>query len=53
VKRGKNSTRVRTPKKRDEQIAAANRRLLERMRNAPDRGTGGQIRWSREEMHKR
>ena len=38
---------------RDEQTAAANRRLIERMRNAPDRGTGGKINWSRDEMHER
>ena len=38
---------------RDEQTAAMNRRFLERIRNAPDRGTGGNIRWSREEMHER
>jgi hypothetical protein len=38
---------------RDEQTAAANRRLIERMRNAPDRGTGGVIGWSREELHER
>jgi hypothetical protein len=38
---------------RDEQTAAANRRLIERMRNAPDRGTGGKISWSRDEMHER
>jgi hypothetical protein len=53
VKRGRNTTRVRTSKKRDEQIVEANRRLIERMRDAPDRGKGGQIRWSRDEMHER
>ena len=53
MKRGKNTTRSRTPKKRDEKIAAMNRRFLERIRNAPDRGTCGQICWSREELHKR
>jgi hypothetical protein len=31
----------------------ANRRFLERIRNAPDRGTKGKIRWSREELHER
>jgi predicted transcriptional regulator len=35
---------------RDEQTAAANRRFLERIRNAPDRGSGP---WSRDEMHER
>ena len=32
---------------------SANRRFLERIRNAPDRGTKGKIRWSREELHQR
>lgn len=31
----------------------ARRRFLERIRDAPDRGTGGEIRWSREELHER
>lgn len=31
----------------------ANRRFLERIRKAPDRGTKGKIRWSREELHER
>jgi hypothetical protein len=35
---------------RDEQTAAMNRRFLERIRNAPDRGAGP---WTREEMHER
>jgi Arc/MetJ-type ribon-helix-helix transcriptional regulator len=38
---------------RDEQTATMNRRFLERIRTAPDRGTGGAIRWSREELHER
>ena len=33
--------------------AAAKHRFLERARNAPDRGTRGRIRWSREELHER
>ena len=44
---------IRALMERDEQTAAANRRLIERMRNAPDRGTGGVIGWTREEMHER
>lgn len=32
---------------------AAKRRFLERIQNAPDRGTRGKIRWSREELHER
>jgi hypothetical protein len=31
----------------------AKRRFLDRIRNAPDRGTGGVIRCSREELHER
>ena len=38
---------------RDEQTAKAKRRFLERIRNAPDRGTGGTIRWTRDELHER
>ena len=37
----------------DEQTAKAKRRFLERIRNAPDRGTGGAIRWTRDELHER
>ena len=33
--------------------AAAKRRFLERIQNAPDRGTKGKIRWSREELNER
>jgi plasmid stability protein len=33
--------------------AGAKRRFLDRIRNAPDRGTKGKIRWSREELHER
>jgi hypothetical protein len=31
----------------------AARRFLERIRNAPDRGTGGTIPWTRDELHER
>jgi hypothetical protein len=31
----------------------AKRRFLDRIRNAPDRGTRGQIAWSRDELHER
>jgi hypothetical protein len=33
--------------------AVAKRRFLNRIRNAPDRGTKGKIRWNRHELHKR
>jgi metal-responsive CopG/Arc/MetJ family transcriptional regulator len=36
-----------------EQNAKAKRRFLERIRNAPDRGTGGTIQWTRDELHDR
>jgi hypothetical protein len=31
----------------------AAQRLIERMRNAPDRGIGGKITWTREDLHER
>jgi predicted transcriptional regulator len=37
----------------DAQSRAAKRRFLERIRNAPDRGTGDVIRWTRDELHER
>jgi hypothetical protein len=37
----------------DRRGAGAKHRFLERIRNAPDRGTGGEIRWSRDELHER
>ena len=37
----------------DQQTAKAKRRFIERIRNAPDRGTKGMIRWTREELHER
>jgi hypothetical protein len=44
---------IRTLMDRDEQALRMKKRLIERMRNAPDRGTGGVIRWTREELHER
>jgi hypothetical protein len=41
-----------TPK-RDKETAKAKERFLNRVRSAPDLGTGGVIRWSRDEMHER
>ncbi len=29
------------------------KRMIERMRNAPGRGIGGKITWTREELHER
>ena len=31
----------------------ANERIIARMENAPDRGTGGVITWTRDELHER
>jgi hypothetical protein len=39
--------------KEDAQSQKAKRRFLERIRNAPDRGTKGKIRWTRDELHER
>ena len=33
--------------------AGAKLRFLQRIQNAPDRGTKGKIRWSREDLHER
>jgi len=44
---------IRTLIERDEHAAAAKRRFLARIRNAPARGTQGRIGWSREELHER
>jgi hypothetical protein len=37
----------------DAQTGKAKRRFLERVRNAPDRGTNGVIAWTRDELHER
>lgn len=44
---------TRTLIKRDPQYARAKRRFLERIRNAPDRGTHGKVSWTRNELHHR
>ncbi len=38
--------------KEDERVKAG-KRLIERMRNAPARGTGGKITWTRDEIWER
>jgi metal-responsive CopG/Arc/MetJ family transcriptional regulator len=38
---------------RESQTQKARRRFLERIRNAPDRGTKGKIQWTRDELHER
>lgn len=37
----------------DAGTSRAKRRFLERIRNAPNRGTKGRIRWTRDELHER
>jgi metal-responsive CopG/Arc/MetJ family transcriptional regulator len=37
----------------ESQTQRAKRRFLERIRNAPDRGTKGKIQWTRDELHER
>ena len=37
----------------DDKAAAAKRRFLERIRNAPDLGTHGRITWTRDELYER
>ena len=37
----------------DARMSKAKSRFLERIRNAPDRGTRGKIEWSRGELHER
>ena len=44
---------IRALLEQDQQNAQAKRRFLERIRNAPDRGTRGKINWTREELHER
>jgi predicted transcriptional regulator len=44
---------IRDLMERDQPTAAAKRRFLGRIRNAPDRGTGGTIGWTRDELHER
>src|SRR4029077_2929741 len=44
---------IRTLIEQDGQSAKAKRRFLDRIQNAPDRGTRGKISWTREELHER
>ena len=37
----------------EQQADSAKRRFLERIRSAPDRGTGGRLSWTRDELHER
>lgn len=44
---------IRNLMEQDQQTAAAKRRFLTRIRNAPDRGTGGRVAWTRDKLHER
>jgi len=44
---------IRTLIEQDRQNAQAKRRFLERIRNAPGRGTHGKVSWTRDELHER
>jgi len=44
---------VRQMIEQDTQTRAAKQRFLERIRNAPDRGTRGVIGWTRDQLHER
>jgi hypothetical protein len=37
----------------DDEYEKAKRRLIERMHDAPDLGTDGEISWTRDELHER
>ena len=47
------SEAIRNLMERDDEKGIARRRFLKRIMNAPDRGTGGKIRWTREELQER
>jgi hypothetical protein len=44
---------IRTLMDREEGTGQSKRRFLDRIRKAPDRGTRGVIRWTRDELHER
>jgi len=44
---------IRTMMEQESERSSAKRRILDRMRNAKDLGTGGVISWTREELHER
>jgi metal-responsive CopG/Arc/MetJ family transcriptional regulator len=44
---------IRNMIEQEAQTQKAKRRFLERMRNAPDRGTKGRFQWTRDELHER
>jgi len=44
---------IRTMMEQDSERSSAKRRILDRIQNAQDLGTGGVISWTREELHER
>ena len=38
---------------REKRAATAKQRFMDRIRNAPARGTGGTVAWTRDELHER
>ena len=45
---------IRNMMEQDQQATTRNRqRFLDRIRHAPDRGTGGRLRWTRDDLHER
>jgi hypothetical protein len=44
---------IRTMMEQESEHASAKRRILDRIQNAQDLGTGGVISWTREELHER
>jgi hypothetical protein len=44
---------IRSLMEQERDRATARDRFLERIRNAPDRGTRGKIRWTRDDLHER
>ena len=44
---------IRALLEQEESDSKAKRRFLDRIRNAPDRGTKSKIRWTRDQLHER
>ncbi|SPE30733.1 hypothetical protein SBA6_1300009 [Candidatus Sulfopaludibacter sp. SbA6] len=44
---------IRKLMEQDQETTAAKRRFLARIRSAPDRGTAGNVTWTRDELHER
>jgi hypothetical protein len=44
---------IRSLVEQEADLAAKKARFIERMKDAPDRGTGGVLKWTRDELHER